>query len=127
MPRSPAAPKTKPACAAARTEPATVDNEPSGNLQVSGLANTTQALFCEHEPGSTLCESRDKAEVAMAAATKTTAAAKKAKSPTAKLRPAAARSPSWTIHGITGGTDVSGKARIDGGPKPRVTLWKTTK
>ncbi|KAL1419915.1 hypothetical protein MTO96_004620 [Rhipicephalus appendiculatus] len=95
--KKPAAPKTKPAFSAAvRTEPATVDNEPSGNPQVSGLANTTQALFCEHEPGSTLCESRDKAEVAMAAATKTTAAAKKAKSPTTKSRPAAARSPSWT-------------------------------
>ncbi|KAL1465939.1 hypothetical protein MTO96_043037, partial [Rhipicephalus appendiculatus] len=114
--KKPAAPKTKPACSAAvRTEPATVDNEPSGNLQVSGLANTTQALFCEHEPGSTLCESRDKAEVAMAAATKTTAAAKKAKSPTAKLRPAAARSPSWTTMASPVGPTSAARLASTGG------------
>ncbi|KAL1471311.1 hypothetical protein MTO96_040015 [Rhipicephalus appendiculatus] len=101
-PKEPAARKTKPAYnAALTTGPAAVDNEPSRNLQVSGLANTLQtashkALFCEHDPGGALCESRDKAEFAMAAATETVPAGKKAKRPAAKSMLATARSTSWT-------------------------------
>ncbi|KAL1433939.1 hypothetical protein MTO96_012078 [Rhipicephalus appendiculatus] len=99
--KKPAARKTKPACnAVVAMEPAAVDNESSRNLQVSGLAISPQianqkALFCEHDPGGALCESPDKAEFAMTAATETVAAGKN-KVLAAKSRLAAARSTSCT-------------------------------